>query len=237
MVYSVSDAVREILSELTFLRSSMDYDLLNYAAVARFIHPVVSNKLNNQVSLEAVAVAVRRHIELNQSQPSKPLLLNAVKNAKLTLRTDLCLLVVKLWVDVDFLEKMRAVIREVDFRAGEKLYMIARSSELFIVCNSRFMPTIESKVAPPAKLTAKTQDLALITVNVQATDFEVPGVLQFFSQQFEIAGINLLDVFSTRGKITFIFSQRDAAKAYERISSAIEAVKAMPLSSHLKQGF
>ena len=59
----------------------------------------------------------------------------------------------------------------------------------------------------------------------------MPGVLQFFTQQFEMTGINVLDLFSTRGKITFIFAQRDAAKAYERISSAIDAVKTMPLSA------
>ncbi len=236
MVYSISDAVREVLDELTFLKPGIDYDLLNYAAVARFIQPVVSNRVKTNVGLEAVAVAVRRYIESGRRQP-KLLLLNAVRNSKIILRTDLCMLVINRWLDVNFLDAMKPVIAEVDFRAGEKLYMITRSNNLVILCNSRFLPTIESKVAPPAKLVAKDFELALITINVQAIDFEVPGILEFFAQQFEMSGVNLREVFSTRGKITFVFAQRDAAKAYERISAAIEAVKAMPLSAKLKEGF
>ncbi len=231
MVYSVSDAVKEVLGELTFLRTSMDYNLLNYSAVARFIHPVVSTKLGGaRPSLEAVAVAVRRYIESN-SKHKRPLkLLEVVRGCKITLRTDLCMLNVRQWVDVNFLNEMQEILPDVDFRAGEKLYMVTRSNDLIIMCNSRFMATIESKVNAPAKLTEKKLDLALITINLQNTDFDVPGVLQFFVQQFEMAGINIHDLFSTRGKITFLFSQRDAAKAYERISAAIEAVKVMPFS-------
>ncbi|MFH1247123.1 MAG: hypothetical protein V1644_01965 [Candidatus Micrarchaeota archaeon] len=230
MVYSVSDAVKEVLEELTFLRASIDYDLLNYSAVARFIRPVISSKLGSQPSLEAVAVAVRRHMEKSNSQKKSSKLLNVIKGCKLVLRTDLCMLAVKQWLDVGFLDEMKQVLKEVDFRSGEKLYMITRSNDLFVICNSRFMSVIESKIRPPAKLTEKEVNLALITINLQSADFEVPGILQFFVQQFEMAGVNIFEVFSTRGKITFIFSQRDAAKVYERISAAIEAVKAMPFS-------
>ncbi len=83
---------------------------------------------------------------------------------------------------------------------------------------------------PPARIASKASGLSLLTVNVQSTNFEIPGIIQFFTKQFELAGINLHDVFSTRGKITFLFNQRDAAKAYERINRAVEAAKAMPFS-------
>ncbi|MDP3742447.1 MAG: hypothetical protein Q8R15_03970 [Candidatus Micrarchaeota archaeon] len=232
MVYSVSDAVKEVLEELTFLHHSMDYNLLNYSAVARFIHPAVSTKLGGgtKPSLEAVAVAVRRYIESSGKGKKSLKLLDVVRSCKIILRTDLCMLNVRQWLDVNFLKEMEGIIPEVDFRAGEKLYMVTRSNDLIIMCNSRFMSTIESKVNPPAKLTEKKADLALITINIQQADFDVPGVLQFFVQQFEMAGINIHDLFSTRGKITFLFAQRDAARAYERISAAIEAVKAIPFS-------
>ncbi len=229
MVYSVSDAVKEVLGELTFLRASIDYDLLNYAAVARFIHPVVSSKLGEQASLEAVAVAVRRCIEATRGKPGPMKLLEAVRGCKIILRSDLCMLTVRQWLDVNFLEDIKSILPEVDFRAGEKLYLIARSNDLIILCNSRFLPTIESKVRPPARLVSKDLNLAIVTINVRHANFDVPGILQFFTQQFEIAGINILDAFSTRGKMTFIFAQRDAARAYERLNAAIEAVKVMPL--------
>ncbi len=230
MVYSVSDAVKEVLGELTFLRASIDYDLLNYSAVARFIQPVVSSKLGYEAGLEAVAVAVRRYIQTFNNQPRPVKFLEAVKRCKIILRSDLCLVVVKQWNDVDFLQEIRSILPDVEFRAGEKLYLIARSNELVIVCSSRFLSTIESRISPPAKLSTKLTGLSVITIDVQQVDFEVPGVLQFFSQQFEMAGINIYEVFSTRGKITYVFSQRDAAKAYERISASIDAAKAMPFS-------
>ena len=231
MVYSVSDAVKEVLAELTFLRSAVDYDLLNYSAVARFIQPVVSTKLGSEASLEAVSVAVRRYIQTYEAGAKPVRLLEAIKGCKIILRSDLCMLVVRQWTDVDFLSEVKAILPDVDFRAGEKFYMIARSNDLLIVCNSRFLPLIESRVRPPAKLSTKMVDLSIISINIQQVNFEVPGILQFFTQQFEMAGINVEDVFSTRGKITFVFSQRDAARAYERISASIDAVKGMPLST------
>ncbi len=229
MVYSISDAVQEVLIELTFLRAAMEYDLVNYSALARFIQPVVSNKVGYRASLDAVAVAVRRYIEANNLERDNSRdLLDVVKNSKLILRTDLSSTLVRNWQDVDFLKNLEPILEEVDFRAGEKMYLILRSNELFLVFNSRFMAVIESKITPPAEIVNRTSSLALLTVNVQRTNFEVPGVLQFFARQFEMAGINLHDVFTTQGKITFIFAQKDAAKAYERISAAIESVKTMP---------
>ncbi len=219
-----------MLSELTFLKSGIDNDLLNYSAVARFICPVVSAKLGYDAGLEAVAVAVRRYVESNTSKNNQSAkLLESVKNAKIILRSDLCLLVVKQWLDVNFLQEVNSVLANVDFRAGEKLYVIVRSNDLVIVCNSRFLPVFESKLRLPAKLSTRLTDLSLITINLQATAFEIPGLLQFFSQQFDAAGINVEEVFSTRGKITFVFAQRDAARAYEKISESIEAIKLMPL--------
>jgi len=230
VVYSISDAVKESLDELTFLRSAITHDLLNYSALARFIQPAISAKLGYDAGIDAIAVAVRRYIQTYESKQKSGKLLEAVKNAKIILRSDLCLLVVRQWHDVDFLTELKAVLPEVDFRAGEKMYMLIRSNDLVIVCNSRFAPIIESKIRSPAKLVTKLRDLSVITINSQAVNFEVPGILQFFSQQFELGGINVEEVFSTRGKITFVFAQRDAAKAYERISTALEAVKTMPLS-------
>ncbi len=230
MVYSISDAVKDVLGELTFLRAAIEYDLLNYSAVARFILPLVNKKMGKTaVSQEAVSIAVRRYVASSGSEPS-PRLLQVVRNCKIILRTDLSSLIVRQWMDIDFIAELRDVLKTVDFRAGEKFYVIARSNDLFIICSSRFLPEIESKVRPPARIATKASNLSLLTINVQSTNFEIPGVVQFFVKQFELAGINLHDVFSTRGKITFLFHQRDAARAYERISSAVEATKAMPFS-------
>lgn len=230
MVYSISDAVKEILDELTFLHSSMEYDLLNFSAVGRFIRPVVSSKVGFEAGLDAVSVAVRRHMETMAHKSIRFKLLEAVKETKLILRTDLSMLVVKNWQETNFLNVLTDIVPEVDFKAGEKMYLIVRSGELVILCNSRFSSSIEGKVNLPAKLIAKENNLAVITMNLQHLDFDVPGILQFFARQFEMTGINVLDVFSTRGKITFVFAQRDAAKAYERISAAIDAAGMMPFS-------
>ncbi len=228
MVYSISDAVREVLGEMTFLAAGIDYDLLNYSAVARFIEPVVSARVGEKAGLEAISVAVRRHVNDVRAKPQQPKLLDAVKGAKIILRTDMCMVMIKQWRNVDFLEKIKTLLPQVDFSAGEKFYMLSRSTELFIVCNSRFLPVIEADVLQPARITVKELDLAVITINVQHMNFDIPGILQFFTQQFEMAGVNIIDVFSTRGKISFIFRQKDAARAYERVSASIEAVKTMP---------
>lgn len=228
MVYSISDAVKEVLEELTFLRAAVDYDLLNYSAVARFLQPVISSKVSGEVSIEAIAIAVRRYVESARSQLKQSKLLDTVRGAKIILRTDMCMLELRQWQDSNFFDKLREIFREVDFKAGEKFYLLTRSATAFVICNSRFLPVIEAAALPPVRVSWKEQNLSTITINVQQANFDIPGLLEFFTQQFEMSGINIIDVFTTRGKMSFIFHQKDAARAYERVSAALEAVKAMP---------
>ena len=156
MVYSISDAVKEALSELTFLRSAVSHDLLNYSAVARFIQPVVQSKLGYDAGIDAIAVAVRRYIQTTEPNQKPAKLLDAVKNAKIILRSDLCMLVVRQWNDIDFLEELKTILPDVDFRAGEKFYLLTRSNDAVIVCNSRFLPS-NAFLTSPALLANKSR--------------------------------------------------------------------------------
>ena len=62
---------------------------------------------------------------------------------------------------------------------------------------------------------------------MRAVAYDVPGILDFYTEKFDQAGVNLLEVFSTRGKISFLIRQKDAAKAYENMMNGLESIKTM----------
>ncbi len=226
MVYSVSDAVKDVLYELTFLRPAIEKDLLNYSALARFIQPSVSARLGVTPSIDAIIVAIRRNCEqIKNASPANAF--DAVKSAKVTLRTDMTMFLINDWANSDVLDVIRQTLFKVDFKAGEKFYIFARSSEIVIICNSRLAPTLNSTIPSPAKIKFTENNLSIITVDMRAVAYDVPGILDFYTEKFDQAGVNLLEVFSTRGKISFLIRQKDAAKAYENMMNGLESIKTM----------
>src|SRR3989338_8895398 len=129
MVYSISDAVKDVISELTFLRVAIEKDLVNYSALARFIQPAVTEKLGVEPSIDAIIVAIRRNCEVIKTQKSFSVV-DAISSSKVILRTDMATMIIGDWINSGALDKIRQVMFSVDFKAGEKFYVIGRTDEV-----------------------------------------------------------------------------------------------------------
>lgn len=225
MVYSVSDAVRDVLAELTFLRIAIEKDLLNFSAVARFILPSVASKLGVTPSLDAITAAIRRNCEVLKNQ-SKASNFEALKSSKLILRTDMTMFLVTDWVDHGVMDEICPLFFKVDFKAGEKFYVLTRSNELMLICSSKMAKELINSQNLQERIKFTEKNLSIVTINTRAEAYDVPGILDFYTEKFQQVGVNILETFSTRGKISFLIRQKDAAAAYENIVKSLESIKA-----------
>jgi len=224
MGYTIASAVSEILGEMQFLRSAFQYELVNYSALARMIQPLVVEKTGGEAGLDAIIMGIRRY-STNLSKEVGESDVNVIlKDCSLTLRTDLVAVYYKYWRTVPFLDRLRAMqMEQVDWNAGEKVYIIQRSGEMAIIANTKFLPEILElgRGSQMTKLLATHDGLAVLTVSYPARGVEMPGLFAYLGQRLASAGVNSLAVFSTYRKISFLIEERHIGRAYELVSTAI----------------
>jgi hypothetical protein len=70
-MYSISQAVEEIIKTRPYLSELLEQDLLNITQLARQIELEVEDKCMKEISTEAIAMAIRRSPRLNYLQTAR----------------------------------------------------------------------------------------------------------------------------------------------------------------------
>jgi len=227
---SVSEAVRGILSEMQFIHYPLKEDLVNLSALARFLKPAVEKKLGETVSLDAIAIALKKAAgELKYSPPQA---FEIVKNAKLTLRTGLSVLHFER--SEESARKILDFQQRIDWAAGEKMYVLQRSEEMTVVVLSKYAVELAGLVGRNALL-ARKDNLALLTVSYPSAGLDVFGILEFLARQFTECGVSVIEVFSSFTKISFLFDEEKASLIYEKMSDAVESSEKLSLLASKKR--
>lgn len=202
-----------------FLKLPLQHDLVNYSALARFIEPLVKEKLNDhQPSMDAVIMAIRRYATHNTARKSPEDLLHVLGGIKLVLRTGISVLhlrrTAKIYGELVEIEK-----NKVNWNQGDKMNIIQRSEEIMVIASHRLMPMIQ-EVCHREDILYQLDDLALLTLEYPFEANRTPGTISFFSAQLESASVNVLAMYNTMSKMSLVISEKDASKAYERLSKA-----------------
>ena len=214
----VSDAVNQILDEMGFLKLPLQNDLINYSALARFIEPLISEKMNgHKPSMDAVIMAIRRYVSHAEHRESEDLLY-LLGNIKLVLRTGISVLHLKrspaLYAALVDIGK-----NKVNWHQGDKMNVIQRSEEITVIASHKLLPLIQ-EAAPHVEILHKLDDLAMLTLEYPLEANSTPGTISFISLQLESANVNIIAMYNTFTKMSLIVSEHDASKAYERLSKA-----------------
>ncbi|MFH1056621.1 MAG: hypothetical protein V1717_02385 [Candidatus Micrarchaeota archaeon] len=218
MEYNISDAVEEIVLEMHFLRFAFKEDLINYSALARFIKPLVEERVGEHVGLDAIVMALKKHSPSLSSQPFN--IFGVFKEARLLLRTGVCLIHFERTEELH--KKLVEFQRNIDWAAGEKLYLLQRSEEISIVALSKYEGGLLS-LAAPGQVLKKYSNLAVVTVQFPEEYFDTYGVFEYLANQFTDVGVSIKEVFSSHDKVSLVFDEDKASLVYEKLSKAVEA--------------
>lgn len=110
---------------------------------------------------------------------------------------------------------------------GGNMYQIERMNEISVITQSQYLDVIKKQLADAAKPLEEFHNLSLITIQYPPECNKKIGVFNHFMQALNEATVNLLGVFTSYTKISFLVAEADAPRAYEKLNRAIAAAKAL----------
>ncbi|MGB9672010.1 MAG: hypothetical protein ACP5IG_03185 [Candidatus Micrarchaeia archaeon] len=224
MAGSVSDAVREIVSEMSFLALPFKYDLINFSALGRLIQPLVEKRVGGPVSLDAVVMAVRR-LRLQESLKEDQGVKKFAGQCKLVLRADFFVLNLK--PRPELYSALLDFEKQVNWAIGEKMYLLLRSDEITVIGMSKFVSKVMALVNDLDVLDFYN-NIVLLTVYFGPEAQTVSGLLSIFADQLAYSNTPVIASFHTRSRISFALRESDATRAYDWLSRALRSYATTP---------
>ncbi len=215
--YSVSDAVVEVLSEMHFLTFPLQEDLVNYSALARYLKPLVEKRVGEEVGPDAIILAIKKYRE---SLPEVPFHVFAIlAEAKLFLRTGISL--IHFERSDALYQRLVDFQHNIDWAAGEKMYLLERSEELSVVVLSKYEKDLLA-LAKSEKVLKKFSNLALVTMILPPSHIESYGILEYIARQFSDLGVSVKELFTSYEKFSLVFDEKNSSEVYEKLSNAVK---------------
>lgn len=226
---SVSEAVFELLSEMHFLRFSLQADLVNYSALARFLKPFVEKRVSGGAGEDAIILAVKKYGDsLAKNEPFP--VFKTLAGTRFFLRTGMSLIH---FGRTDVLHKKLIDFQQrIDWASGEKMYLLQRSEEISVVALSKYEQDLVSLA--PAQVLQKYSLLALVTMHFPSDQFDTYGVLEYIARQFGDLGVSVKEVFSSHDKLSLLFDEKNASAVYAKLSNSVKTSREMMDSSRAK---
>jgi len=135
---TVSSAVGEILDDMSFLHLAFRHGLVNCSSAARMIAPFVAERTGEKPGTDALIAAVRRYGKSLRERRETDLD-EVIGDCNAVLRTDLVGLHIRRWNNFPFMEGLSKMLtKEVDWEAGEKVYLTQRSGEMYVCASAKF---------------------------------------------------------------------------------------------------
>ncbi|HII38514.1 TPA: hypothetical protein HA318_00735 [Candidatus Micrarchaeota archaeon] len=218
---SVSGVVEKVVGELEFLRLPFKYDLVNLSALARFIHSDVEKQVGKPVSIDAIAMAIRRSYRSFSKKREDSFAAFAARS-KLILRAGF--FVVHLRPVPKLYELLLDLEKSVNWAVGEKMYLMLRSDEITVAGSHKFLGEV-LKLVEKGDVLEKREDVTTLTIFFDSGALEVPGLFNFFTEQLAASGVPILGGFSTYHILSFFLQDDDTVRAYNALNKAIRRIQ------------
>ncbi len=218
----LSEVVKQAIDAYPFLKTPMDLGLVNYSALARKIKPQLEKQLGQALSVESIAMALHRHVEPSSQQMlNRPL--DIIAACKVQLLPDIA--AVHYAYSRKLQEKIHQAKTDIENRGGN-VYVVERAVEISIITQSDFIEQI-LKAADKAKPLARHSNMALVTLQYPPEALDKPGVFSYFVETLHQSNVNIIGIFSSYSKMSFVVAESDAHRAYDRLVRAIAAAKTL----------
>lgn len=217
---SVARIVRKVLSEQHLLAEAIRNDLINLAALARYITPDVQAQFGQEPSRDAVLVACKRAIKEMRSSNSVRQT-DLLKSSKISLRANLS--EIHLVYSQRLFDQLLAFAKSMDFASGEKMLFSVRGSEILLILDNRYVDAFVKQLPEDQVLRINRRAALIDVMHMPDVFFEGFGGLHLFTGFFAAAGISIKAVITTYSSMSFLLDEQDAALMFKKLSK--EALK------------
>ncbi len=204
---SLSKEIEQIIKNNNFLEDWLYNWYINITGLALYIIPFLKKKINKEISLDSVKMAISR-INKKIDLPEKEAPIN-VKD--IYIKNDICL---TFFENNDFNEEKIIQIKKPKHKYISKTYA---NKEISIVFEKELSDYV-NKIIPLKKSKLFLEDLILIWINISNKDnLYNPWLIYNLTKKFYFYKINILKFFQTTNEVSFVIDKKDLTNAINAI--------------------
>ncbi|MBN1250796.1 MAG: aspartate kinase [Bacteroidales bacterium] len=208
---TIGEIVKEIIQNSPFLEESLADDLINISSLARKIKPQIEKKLQKEIQIGAIIMAIKR-IEPGYYHKINIGLKNFVNNiGDFIVRSDL--------MDSTFENSKTLISRQLNLLKiiGENqkiFYSVSRGifETTLIVSNS--IKNDVNTIFASEKMISQKFGLSSITIKLPEENTEISGFYYFILKNLAWENINIVEIISTTNEFTILVKDKDIDKAF-----------------------
>ena len=214
---TISEITKDIINRSPFLSEVLYEDMANIAGIARQIRPQIEAKLLQEVSEEAVAMALRRIKRKLKPPISQEEILKDSKN--LTVRSNLVEFMFPNSPDITNI--LQDVLKKTENKKDSFFNVSIGLLEAIIVVNSELEKDVEQILRDQTGV-RKVKDLSSITIKLSTKmTLTTPGVYYSILKALAWNGISVIEVTSIGWELNMLFLNKEVDQAFSVIKALL----------------
>jgi len=214
---NITDVVEKLISEKPFIQEGLSRGIINHAALAEELIPLIEKELRQKVKFSAVNMAIRRLSEKMAKTVMAEISFD--ESTDISLRTDL--VEITTFHHIDSSKIIQQLYALVDLKSGDFLSITQGMHELMFITNDRYFEKIK-KILPKEIIKHTTKNLCSITVNIPTQTTNTFGLFYISSRALNWNNVNIIDIISTYTEMTFIVREEDSSRALEALKRLVK---------------
>jgi aspartokinase len=214
---TVAHLIEKIIEQKPFIQEALSRGIINNAALAEELIPVLEKELRREVKFSAVNMAIRRLAEkIENKQISK---VKFDRETDITIKSSLVEITV--YKTENSQKNVRKLYGIVKFKEGDFLTITQGLHEVMIITNERYLEKIKSLFARK-NIKKIINNLSSLTLNIPMKSTETVGMFHLVTRALNWENISIVDIVSTLTEMTFILKEEDTSKAFEVLKTVIK---------------
>ena len=208
---TISEAVKDLLTQLPFLEEALSDNLVNVSSLARKLLPDIEKKLKKPVKEGAVIMAINRLAPNYYHKINIGIKDFVTHLGDFTVRSDL---VDYTYANTDSLRKKQSIIlNQLESQSGV-FYTFSQGVNETTIIVSDSQETLMDELFKTEVLISKKTNLATITMGLPVENTEISGFYYFILKNLAWEGVNIMDVISTTNEFTIVVKEEDITRAF-----------------------
>ncbi|RLD33634.1 MAG: aspartate kinase [Bacteroidetes bacterium] len=208
---TISEAVKDLLTQLPFLEEALSDNLVNVSSLARKLLPDIEKKLKKPVKEGAVIMAINRLAPNYYHKINIGIKDFVTHLGDFTVRSDL---VDYTYANTESLRKKQSIIlNQLENQSGV-FYTFSQGVNETTIIVSNSQETLMDELFKTEILISKKTDLATITMGLPVENTEISGFYYFILKNLAWEGVNIMDVISTTNEFTIVVKEEDTTRAF-----------------------
>ncbi len=214
---TVAHIVKSIIGKKPFIQEALSRGILNNAALAEELTPVIEKELGKKVKFSAVNMAIRRLGEkLEKTFVVRP---KFDKKSDITIKSDL--VAITLYKNDKAEKHIKNIYDIISLKEGDLLTITQGLQEIMIITNRKHRKEM-LKLFPKSSIKKIIKSLSSVTIKVPLESIRTVGLFYSVTRALTWENINIVDIVSTLTEMTFILDEDDTARAFEILKRLIK---------------